>query len=638
MVSVRPTASRVRIVNKRPLAAVLGLVAVGLGAAVAFGLFRARPVASPVVVVPEVKARQAVSVPAVRFTDVTAAAGVTFTHHTGAAGDKLLPETMGAGVAVLDYDGDGRPDLYFVNSCPWPGAADTAKPCGALYRNQGDGTFADVTEAAGLADSFYGVGACVGDYDNDGRPDLFVTAVGGDRLFRNLDGRRFADVTQKAGVGGPGGWPAGLTAKQFRRHAAPVPFGTSATFVDFDGDGRLDLFVGRYATWSPATDLRIAGTLTGIGRAYQQPKDFEGSQNALYRNRGDGTFADVSATAGAEVWDREGTGPDARRRAVGKTLGVVACDPDADGWPDLIVANDTVRNFLLRNVPDGAGGRRFEEQGELTQVAYADGVARGAMGIDAAEYVPGKLAVAVANFATEPTTFLTVNGRKPLSFADRAVAVGLAGPSRSPLKFGTLFWDYDLDGRPDLLTANGHIEPDIQKVQASQTHAQAASLFWNTGDAVRVFEPVTAASAGPDLFRPVVGRGLAVADFDADGDEDVVITANGGPPLLLRNDQQLGHRWVRLLVRGDGVRSSRDAFGAEVTVTAGGRTLKRWVAGGRGYLGQSEPVLTVGLGPATTVEAVTVRWPGKDAGVEGWKDLAVGRTHELKQGTGAPAK
>ena len=242
--------------------------------------------------------------------------------------------------------------------------------------------------------------------------------------------------------------------------------------------------------------------------------------------------------------------------------------------------------------------------------------------------------MAVANFANEPTTFLTINRRAPLGFIDAALSVGLVGPSRAPLKFGTLFLDYDLDGRPDLLTANGHIEPEIQKVQASQTHAQPATLFWNTGEPGRVFEPVTAAAAGPDLFQPVVGRGLAVLDLDGDGDEDVVLTANGGPPLLLRNDQRLGHHWVRLRLVGDGVRSNRDAFGAEVTVTAGGKRLKRWVAGGRGYLSQSEPTLTVGLGPATSVESVTVRWPGKDAKPETWTGLAVDKLHTLKQGEG----
>ena len=610
------------------------LIAAGLGT---YLVLRKATKPGPVVVeVPKVNARQTVAVPSVRFTDITASSGVKFVHHTGATGEKLLPETMGAGVAVIDYDGDGRPDLFFVNSCPWPGAGapSAGKPCQALYRNKGDGTFEDVTEAAGLLFSMYGVGACVGDFDNDGRPDLFVTGVGGDRLLRNVDGKRFEDVTARAGVGGFGGWPASETTAQFKTHAPPIPFGTSATFVDYDGDGKLDLFVCRYVTWSPALDLGIKSTLTGIGRSYQQPTSLEGSQNALYRNRGDGTFEDVTEKAGVLVADSEGTGAEARKRGVGKSLGVVACDPDGDGWPDLVVGNDTVRNFYFQNVPDGAGGRKFLERGIESAAAYPDGTPRGAMGIDAAEYAPGRLAIAIANFANEATTFLTVSNKKPLRFEDRASAVGLLGPSRGPLKFGTLFFDYDLDGRADLITANGHIEPEIQKVQANQAHAQPTMLFWNTGDPGRVFEPVTEAAAGPDLFKRVVGRGIAVLDLDGDGDEDIVVTSNGGAPLILRNDQKLGHHYLRLKLVGDGERVSRDAFGAEVTVTAGGRAVKRQLMAGRGYLGQSEQVVTVGLGTAEKVESVSVRWPGADGRPEVYSGLALDRTHTLAQGQG----
>src|SRR5262249_4819910 len=278
------------------------------------------------------------------------------------------PETMGPGVAVLDYDGDGLQDLLFVNGCPWPGhPAPEKPPCLALYRNKGDGTFEDVAEEAGLAMTMSRLAPAPPRFDNDGFPDLFVTGVGGDRMFRNVEkpgGRRgFEDVTATAGVGGPGGWPAAATKEAFPAWQKPIAFSSSATFVDYDGDGRLDLFVCRYVTWSPAIDLAIDSSLTGVGRSYLPPVQFEGAQCALYRNV-DGThFEDVSAAAGIQVFERDTTGEGGRRRNVGKSLGVIVCDPDEDGWPDLVVANDTVRNFFFHNVPGKDGSRRFEEIG-----------------------------------------------------------------------------------------------------------------------------------------------------------------------------------------------------------------------------------------------------------------------------------
>jgi hypothetical protein len=583
--------------------------------------------------------RRAIPVPKVRFTDVTDAAGLRFRHFNGAAGKKYLPETMGAGVAVLDYDGDGRQDLLFVNGCPWPGGGGPDKPpCLALYRNKGDGTFEDVTEDAGLSVTMYGMGVAVGDYDNDGYPDIFVTGVGGCRLLHNVAGeggrRRFVDVTAEAGVGGPGGWPAALTdGEAFAAWDKPIAFASSATFLDYDGDGRLDLFVCYYITWSPAKDLSIDASLTGIGRSYLQPQQFEGAQCVLYRNVDGKRFEDVSAAAGVQVVDREGTGETARVRNVGKSLGVIVCDADDDGWPDVFVANDTVRNFFFHNVPGPGGTRRFVEKGELAGAAYAEGQARGAMGVDWGEYRPGRNALVVGNFANEPDTFLTLDSPKRLLFSDAALAVGLAGPSRKPLKFGTLFFDCDNDGRLDLLTCNGHLEPEIARVQTGQRYAQPVQLFWNTGDAQRVFEPVTEEAAGPDLFRPLVGRGCAVLDFNGDGRLDVVLTENNGPARLLRNDNELKHHWVRLTLTGDGKRSNISAIGAQVTVEAGGRTLRRQVSGARGYLSQSELPVHVGLGDATRIDRVTVRWPGKDAGApQVWTDLAADRAYELKQG------
>ncbi len=573
-------------------------------------------------------------VPAIRFTDVTARAGIRFRHQTGASGQKLLPETMGGGVAIIDYDGDGKPDILFISSRQWPGHADPgAKPASslALYRNKGDFTFEDVTEAAGLNVTMYGMGVTVGDFDNDGRPDIFVSCIGQHHLFRNVDGKRFVDVTDTAGVGGPGKLP-NCSKEAFLAWKPPIPFGSSCTFVDYDGDGRLDLFVCHYVTWSPAIDLAINSTLTGGGRTYQQPQQMEGSACSLYRNVDGKRFEDVSARAGVVVTEKEGTDANARLRLVGKSLGVVLCDADGDGWPDLLIANDTVRNFFFHNEPGPDGTRVFHEMAYQAGAAYADeGRPRGGMGLDWGEFAAGRSAVVIANFANEPLTCLEKD-RKRLSFSDSALSVGLAGPSRSALKFGTFFFDYDNDGRPDLLVCNGHIEPDIAKIQASQEYAQAPQLYWNTGDSDCYFEPVTAARGGADLFVPLVGRGSAFADFDGDGNLDVVLVANGGPARLLRNEGAKGNHWIRLDLRGDGTASNKSAIGATVTVEAGGTTVHQHVAGGRGYLSQSELVLGVGLGTIGKVDKVTVRWPGKDARSETWSNLDADKAHVLTQG------
>jgi hypothetical protein len=589
-------------------------------------------------VIAPARERQAVPVPLVRFDDVTKAAGINFKHFNGATGKKLLPETMGAGVAAFDFDGDGWQDLLFVDGRPWPGSpAAASAPHLVLYRNRGNGTFEDVTVQAGLDESVYGMGVAVGDIDNDGFPDLFVTGVGGNHLFHNQPGngggRRFQEVTAEAGVGGPGGWPGHADTREFLAWSKSIALASSATFLDYDGDGRLDLFVCFYVDWSPAKDLAINSSLTGIGRSYLQPTQFEGALCKLYRNVDGSHFRDVSAESGVEVVEREGTDASARLRAVGKALGVVICDPDNDGWPDIVVANDSVRNFFFHNVPGPAGTRRFVEKGLVTNVAYAEGRARGAMGIDYGEYRPGKNALLIGNFANEPDTFLTLDNPARLLFSDAALAVGLAGPSRRALKFGAFFFDYDNDGRLDLLTCNGHLEPEIAQVQAGQTYAQAAQLYWNTGNGQRLFEPVTEASAGPDLFRPMVGRGCAFLDVNSDGQLDVVLTANNGPARLLRNQGELKHHWVRLTLTGDGKRSNVSAIGAQITVEVGKQALRRQVAGARGYLSQSELPVTVGLGDVARVDRVTVRWPGKDAGPpQVWTDLAADQSYELKQG------
>lgn len=614
------------------LGLLLGLVGVGVGA---FFLQRylTRPTVRPDI--PEgtpARSRDAIPVPAVRFRDSTTAAGIAFTHTPGLSGKKLLPETMGSGVACLDFDNDGKQDLLFVNSGAWPGAeAKEAQATPKLYRNKG-GVFEDVTEALGLKVPLYGLGVTVGDFDNDGFVDVFISCVGRHRLFRNEQGKRFHDVTDAAGVG-VGRLPA-VSRVDFLQWKEPIPFGSSCTFLDYDGDGRLDLFVCHYITWSPRIDQDIEQSLSGGKRAYVQPREFDGAYSRLFRNVDGTRFEDVTEATGIGVFDTEGIAVKGRKRPVGKSLGVVVCDPDNDGWPDLLVANDTVRNFFFHNVAAADGKRRFDEVGLLKGAAYADeGKPRGGMGIDWGEYDTGRFAAVIANFANEPNTFLTLKNPKKLHFSDAATSVWMAGPSRVPLKFGAMFFDYDLDGRLDLLTCNGHIEPEIADIQNGQQHAQSVQLFWNTGQAERIFEPATAQDAGGDLFAPLVGRGCAFADIDNDGDLDVVLTANGGPARLLRNDYQGKHGWIRLHLKGDGKRSNRSAIGADVKIEVGGRVLRRQITAGRGYLSQSELPLTVGLDSATKVDRVTVRWPGRDHQEESWTDLEGGRTHDLIQGS-----
>ena len=577
--------------------AVAGLVAASLQ------LRRAAPVepeAAPAAVGPRPRGA-APSPPPLPFADVTKAAGIDFAHETGAYGERLLPETMGGGVAFLDYDNDGDQDLLLVNSAPWPWRDGEPAAGSRLYRNRGDGAFDDVSAAAGVDVPLYGMGVAVGDYDGDGFMDVYLTAVGRNRLLRNDGGRGFVDVTERAAVAG-----------------ADDAWSTSAAFFDSDGDGDLDLFVCNYVGWSPAIDRAVDFRLTGIGRAYGPPTDFPGADSVLYRNDG-GVFADVSAAAGIQVRHAATGAP------VGKALGVRPLDVNGDRRLDLAVANDTVGNFLFVN----QGGGVFRETGADAGFAFdAAGAATGAMGIDAARYAnDDRLAIAIGNFANEMSSFYVQRPAERL-FSDDAIIVGIGAPSRRALTFGLLFADIDLDGVADMIAANGHVEPQINRVQSSQRHAQAAQLFWNCGAACGWRYALTARTG--DLAKPLVGRGAAYADIDHDGDLDLAITQAGGPPMLLRNDQNTGNRWARLTLAG--APPNRHAIGAVATLRTGDATQSRTVMPTRSYLAQVELPVTFGLGDARVVDEVVVRWP--DGSAERWTNLQVDRNHSLTVGEG----
>lgn len=533
---------------------------------------------------PAARAPSAAKPPNARFADITREAGIQFVHFNGAEGEKLLPETMGGGGAFLDFDNDGAMDIVFVNGAPWPWAKNPPanRPTHALYRNQGGGTFADVTRGSGLDVSFYGMGVACGDYDGDGRVDIFITAVGENHLFRNLGNGRFEDVTAAAGVGGD-----------------PSQWSSSAAFLDIDLDGDLDLFVANYVQWSREIDFKVGYSLDGEHRAYGPPMNFQGALPYLYRNEGNGRFVDISATAGVQI-KNSSTGV-----AAAKSLGVAPADINGDGWIDIIVANDTVQNYVFTNRHDGT----FAETGAALGVAFGPiGDARGAMGIDVARHRNNDvLGIGIGNFANEMTALYVSQGTSG-TFADEAIPEGIGPASRLPLKFGLFFFDYDLDGWIDLLTANGHLEEEISKIQRSQTYQQPAQLFWNSGETDATFVEVGPDQAGPALFQPIVGRGSAYADIDADGDLDVLIFQTGGAPLLLRNDQALDHAWVRLSLQGS--KSNRDAIGAWVGLTANGRTQWRQVMPTRSYLSQSELPVTFGLKNAKSIDRVEILWPG----------------------------
>lgn len=527
--------------------------------------------------------------PGFRLVDVTSAAGVHFRHNSGAYGGKLLPETLGSGCAFLDYDADGWQDILLINGMDWPGHKRAKSPL-RLYRNDRDGTFTDVTQRAGLDLEMYGMGVAVGDYNNDGFPDILITCVGQNRLFHNTGKGTFVDVTRSSGLGGRLG------------------FSTSAVWFDYDRDGFLDLFVCNYVKWSAEHDVFCS--LDGKQKSYCTPEAYRGETCWLFHNRGNGTFEDATAASG--IFDTSS-----------KSLGVALLDYDRDGWPGLLVANDTQPNKLYRNLHNGT----FKDVGVEAGIAFsAEGKARAGMGVDAADFdnsgFPG---IAITNFDNEMIGLFRPTGKG--TYNDVAVEAGVGIPSQNTLGFGCAFLDADLDGSVDLIVANGHIDETVRNIRGNVGYAQPPQLFLNDGRGK--FRDV--ASAVGDSFRqPKVGRGLAYADFDRDGDLDLLITTNNGPAYLYRNDQLAGNRSIRFALVG--TQSNRDAIGATVQIEFGGFSQSRMVKSGSSYLSQSELPVTFGLGMQDKISRVVIHWP--NGRIEEYKDLSAGQTYRCVESKG----
>ena len=526
--------------------------------------------------------------PGFRFIDVTAQAGIQFQHNSGAFGGKFLPETLGSGCAFLDYDHDGWQDILLINGAEWPGHKKTRSTL-RLYHNNGNGTFSDVTVRAGLDVELYGMGVAVGDYNNDGFPDILVTCVGQNRLFRNTGKGTFVDVTGSSGLG---------------KHEG---FSTSALWFDYDRDGLLDLFVCNYVKWSPEHDVFCS--LDGKHKSYCTPEAYRGETCWLFHNRGDGTFEDVTAASG--IFDSSS-----------KSLGVALIDDDHDGWPDLLVANDTQPNKLYRNQRNGT----FKDVAVDAGLAFSnEGKARAGMGVDVADFEnSGAPGVGITNFDNEMIGLYRAGSK---GFEDIAGPTGVGLASKNSLGFGCAFLDVNLDGWLDFAVANGHIDETVRNIRGNVGYAQPPQLFLNDGKAG--FRDV-AAEVGGGFDQPKVGRGLAYADFDRDGDLDLLLTTNNGPAYLYRNDESTGNRSIRFHLIG--TKSNRDAIGAVVHVSAGGITQSRVVKDGSSYLSQSELAVTFGLEKRDRIDRVAIDWPsGRN---EEFKNLAAGRGYECTEGKG----
>jgi len=524
------------------------------------------------------------------FQEATAKAGVRFAHNNGAFGKKYLPETVGPGVAFIDYDNDGWPDIFLVNGADWPGhLAKHTTP--KLYHNNHDGTFTDVTHKAGLDVEMYGIGVTVGDYDNDGYDDLFITAYGQSRLFHNNGNGTFTDVTQKAGLSGVN------------------EFSTSAAWVDYDKDGRLDLVVGNYVQWSPEKDLYC--TMDGKNKSYCTPESYKGTSVRLWHNDGGGKFSDVTQKAGLG-------------EPTSKTLGVAVLDYDNDGWPDLLFSNDTQPNKLYHNNGNGT----FTEKAVVAGVAFSeDGVARAGMGVDTFDYDrSGNTSLLITNFSNQMISLYHNEGKG--LFVDEAPQSEVGRASLLTLGFGCFFFDYDLDGWPDIFVANGHIDPDIQKVQANVKYAELPHLFRNLGKGK--FAEVTK-SAGAEFAAARVGRSAAYADIYNDGRLDILLSTNGGPTHLFRNvaTGRANHS-VRLKLAG--TKSNRDGIGAVVRVTSQDGAQTQMLRSGSSYLAASELVLTFGLAQQSKVDAIEIRWPSGQ--IDKLTNVSAGQTVTVTEGRG----